>query len=204
MKIIRAERTDTDVFAKRELDHGACCFYSEDKKNRYYFKIRGRKATLYTNANRYIEEAIDEFLFYSGFIQIIQDVDGRVIAARTPNAPYLYEVAQIQPSQFYVNEEKLEGCKKWIKSHADIVIPIVQKDGKSISLDGHTRLRAALDLGYPRVYVYLSPYDDTIFHFVEEAIRRGITSVADMELVSDADYRRKWDQFCDDLFAGLP
>ena len=48
-------------------------------------------------------------------------------------------------------------------------IPIVIKEGNNISLDGHTRMRAALDLGFTSVYVYLDEFDETIFHFVDEA-----------------------------------
>lgn len=203
MKIIRAGIYDTDVFSQNELNHGACCFFTEDKKFKYFFEISGREATLFTNTEQYISQAIDEFLFYSGFIISIKDTDGRILATGTPNEPYLYEISKIQPSQFYVNKEKLERCKKWIKSYEDIIVPIVLKGGRSISLDGHTRLRAALDLGYTFVYVYLSDYDKTIFHFVDEAIRRRIYSVADMELVSDEDYKRRWDKFCDDFFERL-
>lgn len=204
MKIIRAETNDTDLFSVQELSHGACCFFTEDRISRYFFEIKGREATLFTNTEQYIREAIDAFLFYSGFLTSVQDANGKTLATRTPNKPYLCEVSKIQPSQFYVNQKKLENCKKWIKSHEDITIPIVRKDGKTISLDGHTRLRAALDLGYPSVYVYLSDYDETIFHFVDEAVRRGICRAADMELVSEEDYRLKWDRFCDDLFERLP
>jgi hypothetical protein len=203
MKIVRAGVNDTDIFSEHELNHGACCFYTEDRSFKYYFEIRGREATFFANTDQYISQAIDEFLFYSGFIVLIKDTCGRTLASRTPNEPYLCEISKIQPSQFYVNKEKLHSCKKWIQDHEDIIIPIVHREGKIISLDGHTRLRAAHDLGYTSVYIYISSYDETIFYFVDEAIKRGIYSVADMEVVSGEDYKLKWDQFCDDLFAKL-
>ena len=36
MEIIRAGLHDTDVFDKSKLDFGGCCFFTEDKLNRYY------------------------------------------------------------------------------------------------------------------------------------------------------------------------
>ncbi|MGI6239681.1 MAG: hypothetical protein ACOYI5_08665 [Christensenellales bacterium] len=204
MKMIRAEISGTDLFSEKELAHGACCFYTEDRKCKYIFAISGRGATLYANTDQYIDQAIEEFLFYSGFITSIRDAKGNVIAERTPSEPFLCDIKAIQPSQFYVNIEKLNRCKTWIKSQKDIIIPIIRKHDRIISLDGHTRLRAALDLGYASAYVYLSPFDKTIFHFVDEAIRRGIYGVRDMELVSGDEYKLKWDKFCDDLFADLP
>ena len=125
------------------------------------------------------------------------------MVTRTPNEPYLLELSKIQPSQFFINEKKLESCKKWIKTPEDILIPIVMRNGIPIALDGHTRMRAALDLGYTSVYVYPDEYDETIFHFVDEAIRRKIYNVWDMEIVSNDDYQIKWNKFCDDLFEGL-
>ncbi|MCL1786625.1 MAG: hypothetical protein FWG38_01455 [Defluviitaleaceae bacterium] len=150
-----------------------------------------------------MNEAIQEFLFYSGFITAVKDESGHVLATNAPNAPYLLDISHIQPSQFYINEKKLAACKGWIQGPEDILIPIAIRDGKNIALDGHTRIKAALDLGYTSVYVYTEPYDEGIFHFVDEALRRGITGVASMEVVSDVEYAVKWDKFCDDYFANI-
>ena len=203
MEIIRAELKDTDIFSAGELNFGACCFFTEDRAFRYFFEINGREATLFTDTDKYISQAIEEFLFYSSFILSVKDKDNRVLVTRTQNQPYLLEISKIQPSQFYINEKKLESCKKWIKSHEDIFIPIVIRNDKIISLDGHTRLRAALDLGYTSVFVYHDEYNDIIFYFVDEAVRRNVYSVSDMELVSDEEYGAKWNKYCNDLFDSL-
>ena len=202
MEIIRAGLNDTEIFSKDELDYGGCCFFSEDKLYKYFFRIKGREATLFANTKQYISQAIESFLFYSSFVTSIKDESGHTLITRTKCEPYLYEISKIQPSQFYISEKKLESCKKWITKLEDIFVPIVIKDGISISLDGHTRMRAALDLGYDSVYVYPDEYDETIFRFVDETIKRQISSVSDMELVSDEEYEIKWNKFCDDLFKG--
>ena len=203
MKIIRAGLHDTDIFSKDELVYGACCFFADDKVSKYFFKISGQEATLFSNTDRYISQAIDEFLFYSSFVLSVKDKDGRNLRTRTQNEPCLCEISKIQPSQFFINEEKLYNCKKWIKCPEDIFIPIAIKEGKNIALDGHTRMKAALDLGYTSVYVYPDEYDETIFHFVDVAEKRKINSVADMEIIGDGEYKIKWDKFCDDLFENL-
>jgi len=203
MEIIRAGLNDTDVFDRRKLDFGGCCFFTEDKLNRYFFEINGCQATLYANTDCYIKEAIEEFLFYSGFISIVNDENGRTLITRPQSTAYLCEISAIQPSQFYISEAKLASCKTWVRSREDIFVPVVINDGKHISLDGHTRMRAALDLGYTSVYVYEEEYDETMFHFVDEAVRRQIYSVSDMEVVSGEEYECKWNRFCDDLFARL-
>jgi len=203
MNIIRAEITDTDIFSKDKLKFGACCFFTEDRKHSYHFKINGQEATLYTDTKQYIPQAIEEFLFYSSFVATVKDEGGHALATRNPCKPYLCEIANIQPSQFFINQTKLECCKMWISCPEDIFIPIAVRDGKNISLDGHTRMKAALDLGYTCVYVYPDEYDNIMFHFADEAIKRKVNSVADMEIISAEDYEIKWNKFCDDLFKRL-
>jgi len=200
MKIIRANTNDTDIFSKEELAFGACCFYTENKAFRYFFKINGREAVLSANTDKFLKEAIDEFLFYSGFIISVKDACGNILMEKAQSKPYMHEILKIQPSQFYVSEKKLADCKKWIRSHEDIFIPIVIKDGICISLDGHTRMRAALDLGFASVYVYPDDYSEYIFHFSNEAKRRGIRSIFDMEIISDKEYALRWHKYCDDYF----
>ena len=200
MKIIRADSSDTDIFSEYELGFGACCFFTEGKTHKYFFEIKGREATLFSNTKQYIPQAIEEFLFYSGFVVTIKDENGNILLTRTKPEPFLLEIEKIQPSQFYINQKKLESCKKWIKCPEDVYIPIVTGNGKAISLDGHTRMRAAMDLGYACVYVYPDEHDEYIFYFADEAIKRRINSVSDMELVSDEDYKIKWHKFCDDFF----
>ena len=71
MKIIRAGANDTDMFNQDKLNLGACCFFTEDRQNKYFFKIENREATLFTDSQLYIPEAINKFLFYSGFVSVI-------------------------------------------------------------------------------------------------------------------------------------
>ena len=199
VKVLRAGFNDTDIFAKTDLELGGCCFFTEDRKFKYIFKIDGQEATLSANTNHYVSQVIDAFLFYSGFVTSIKDESGNILSTKELSEPYLFDIKKIQPSQFYINEKKLKSCKNWIKSNKDIFIPIVIKNDTCISLDGHTRMRAALDLGYDSVYVYLDDYDETIFNFTDEAIKRQIHSVYDMDIISDKEYEIKWNKFCDDL-----
>ncbi|MCL2558599.1 MAG: ParB/RepB/Spo0J family partition protein [Treponema sp.] len=201
MKIIRADEKDLDLFAADELRFGACCFFSEDRACKYFFVINGREATLRANSEKYISRAIDEFLFYSGFIVAIKDAAGAVLATRKPREPYPLKIADIQPSQFYLSETKLKSCKTWIKGPQDIFIPIAMREGRAISLDGHTRMRAALDLGFDFVNVYREDHDGLVFRFAEEAVRRQVNGVPDMRILNDDDYALKWHKFCDDFLA---
>jgi hypothetical protein len=200
MKIIRAGFNDTDIFSRDALNHGACCFFTEDRMNKFIFHIAGTEATLFADSTEYIETAINEFLFYSGFVTAVKDKSGHVIMNACCDKPYPMKISQIQPSQFYINEAKLISCKTWIKRTEDIFIPIVEKEGSRIALDGHTRMRAAIDLGFDSVYVYHDSYDENIFFFADEATQRNIHTVSDMEILSDENYKLKLDKYCEDFF----
>ena len=202
MEIIRANARDRDIFTEDELAFGGCCFCTEDRVHRFFFEINGREAVLHSGA-AFVDAAIDEFLFYSGFITTIRDGNGNVLRERKLSEPYLCGIMKIRPSQFYISEDKLAACKKWIKSREDVYIPVLIRNGETIAQDGHTRLRAALDSGFEAVYVYEEEYDPAIMHFVDEAGKRGIKSVADMEILSEEEYKLKWHKYCKDYFAGL-
>jgi len=201
MEIIRAGMDDTNMFSKEQLAHGACCFYTADKSIRYYFEIQGHEAILYAYEQKYINEVIDEFLFYSNFVTCIKHTNGHVLKQRDAIKLEPFAILKIQPSQFYINEQKLINCKSWIKSQEDIRIPVATIDGKVVSLDGHTRLRAALDLGYTHAYIYPDDCGDYTAAFVNEAINRNIFGIFDMAILPNDEYKVRWDKFCDYFLA---
>ncbi|MCL2235515.1 MAG: hypothetical protein FWB98_03615 [Defluviitaleaceae bacterium] len=201
MKILRAGFDDLDIFREDELNFGGCCFYSEDRAFRFYFEIDGQEATLHANTDQYLKKATDNFLFYSGFVNVVRDDKGNKIAAGDVGQLQMLEISQIQPSQFFVSQKKLEGCRKWITRPEDVKIPVVEWKGKRVSLDGHTRLRVALDMGFTHVYTYPEEYDGYTFQFAEEAEKHGILTISHVEVIGDEEYKIKWNKYCKDFFA---
>ena len=109
-------------------------------------------------------------------------------------------IEEIQPSQFYVDEDKIEAVKTFITSPKDIIIPVMKENGKYISLDGHTRLAAAIELGYDEVIAFCTEAGDYIFDFVNEAKKRGIHTPYDLKKVPHEEYEVVWNQFGDEFF----
>lgn len=155
--------------------------------------IRGAKRESYF-------KVIEEFRFYTPHITRFIDDCGHVIK-EYPKVPLLtLFLDQIQPSQFYVDEDKLAAISTFIYQPEDIIIQVMPFEDRYISLDGHTRLYYAVMKGWDTVRAIKVVSDDYIYGFVKEAKRRSILSPKDMVLVSHEEYVEKWVRFCEDFF----
>ena len=143
---------------------------------------------------------IEEFRFHAPHIVRFADARGETVAEFAPAELVEVGIGLIQPSQFYVDEEKLAAVSTFISGPGDIVIQAKRHGERYIALDGHTRLFLAVQRGYESVKAVLSESDDWVWAFVREARRRGINSPRDMELVSHEEYTELWDRYCDEVF----
>lgn len=197
--IKRIDHYEDDRFSKKVLyQHGAFLVngrpYEVEVTGSQSAVIRGEDAGLYP-------EIIDTFRFYAGHIRRFTDKDGKLVQEFPPVEIFRVGLEQIQPSQFYVDEAKLAAVKSFINAPEDIVIPVL-RDGKGyISLDGHTRLTAAIDLGHKEVCAFIDEDPGCIHGFVDEARKRGIHTPYDMKRVTHDEYDVLWNKFCDDYFA---
>lgn len=189
-------RFDKDIL----LQHGA---FLLDGETPCSFRITGRScASVFCPKALDLAEAIEEFRFYAPHIAEFYNADGQLIK-KYPDAEIIaLDLKEIQPSQFYASEEKVEAISTFIHSGEDIIVQIDKIDGSYVSLDGHTRLVYAVQNGWNQVYGCL--VDDAGEYtrgFVAEAKQRGVFTPYDIELVSQKEYEIKWHKFCDDYFA---
>lgn len=116
-------------------------------------------------------------------------------------------LVDIQPSQFYISEEKLEQIGRWFKPEnlsGFEAVPVKELDGQVIFTDGHTRAYAAWLAGLERIPLVwdADELDWEAYRLCAFASRkRGICSIADLKerVVSGADYERLWNGWCEVL-----
>lgn len=199
MKIERINNYHDERFCQEVLNqHGA---FLVDCKYPCQFKIiSDSEAVLYYHDLQKIDEIIDEFMFYSGHIHIFYDENGRLIKKKPSRKIFECFIDEIQPSQFYVDKDKISAVSSFIHKEEDIIIPICRLEGQYIALDGHTRLYYAYMKGYQKIKVYFDEYGDYVKEFVREAHHRNIYKIQEMKLLDHDDYEIKWNQFCDDFF----
>ncbi|MBD3192648.1 MAG: hypothetical protein GF308_18550 [Candidatus Heimdallarchaeota archaeon] len=124
---------------------------------------------------------------------------------------FTLELAKIQPSQLYINSEKLASVMAEI-DHSDPKLeeplPIKKLSGKIIFTDGHTRAFALHKLGVEKAPVFWDEDDldwEAYKICVEWCEQEGIYTIADLEnrVVNTKDYERLWYARCDKLHQQL-
>ena len=82
--------------------------------------------------------------------------------------------------------------------------PVTVLDGALCTLDGHTRLYTAWQMGIRTAMAFdspLEPEQKALFAgIVQEARRRGVFRVEDMALYSHEEQEEKWNGWCRDYF----
>lgn len=198
-KIQRINSYEDERFSKDILkEHGA--FIVDDKFKCSFKIINIDSAVMYFDKEINAQDLIDEFRFYSEHIINFYNEYMELIKAFPPLKIFDIGIMDIQPSQFFVDRDKVEAIRSFIEKEEDICIPVVKINNNIVSLDGHTRLFFAVKMGYSKVRAYYTGPGDYIDGFVEEARKRGVYSPYDLKLLSHEEYQIKWNKFCDDYF----
>ena len=197
MELKRINSYIDERFSKGSLlQHG--CFlvdnnpYEVEIISDYEAVIRGEDKALYS-------EIIEEFRFYTPHITRFFDVTGQLVKEYPQVQLMKLYLEQIQPSQFFVDKDKIAAVSTFIQDSKDIIVQVLPYEGRYISLDGHTRLYYAVTKGWHCVRAVIVPSDDWVYSFVTEAKKRGIYTPKDMTLVSHIEYEEKWNRFCDEF-----
>lgn len=199
MEIKRIDAYEDARFSKNALlQHG--CFLVEGEPyeieivSDFEAIVRGKDAAA-------CPQLIAEFRFYAPHITTFYSAEGRTLEERPRVQLLTIPMEDVQPSQFFVDKDKLAAIRTFIHKPQDVILQVLPHNGRYIALDGHTRLYHAVQKGWPTVRGMVETSDDYIFGFVNEAHARGIFTPSDMTLLTHADYETQWYGFCDAFFA---
>lgn len=197
--IKRIDSYEDERFSKTALQqHGA--YLVDDSP--YEIVITSRNKAVVNGAdNRLFDSLIEEFRYHAPHITEFVDRQGRQIKSFPPDDIVEIKLDSIQPSQFYIDEEKLNAIAAFIKTPEDVIVQVIKWNDRYISLDGHTRLFYADKSGFAYVKAVIVDDEDWVWDFVREANARNIYKVSDMTLLPHDEYEIKWNQFCRDFFA---
>lgn len=198
MEIQRIHDYKDKRFSENTLkQHG--CFLVNDEPFEIEI-ISEFEAIIHGKNMKYFEELIKEFRFYAPHITTFYDSSRRIVQKLTKLEILEIKLSEIQPSQFYVDKEKIDAIASFIGKEEDIIVQVIKYGNRYISLDGHTRLYYAVMRGFENVRAVISESNDYIYDFAKEAVRRGITTPHDLILVEHEEYCEKWYTYCDEYF----
>ena len=199
--IQRIDSYDDKRFDQAALNQHGC--FVVNGKFLYQIKIISKNSALIKGDEKYLSEVINNFRFFAEHIINFYSMDGKIIKKFRSPKIFKLHLDNIQPTQFYIDRKKLDAVKTFVKNSEDIIIPVAKYEDKYISLDGHTWLYLAYNLGFSFIYAFITEIFDGTDYFVKESSKRGIKAVKDMILLSHEDYILKWDKFCDEYFESL-
>lgn len=212
MDIKRIDSYEDSRFEEDILrQHGA--FLIDGKYPCSFRIVDERTAIVYCHDNLQLDEIIEEFRFFAGHVTRFCDEKGILLKEYPSVTIFDLPLGQIQPSQFYVDRDKLEAVSSFVERAEDVVIPVTRWEtvmtpvtqsedtDKYISQDGHTRMYCAYQKGIRTVKAFLAEEEGGyIKDFAEEARCRRIYAVSDMEVLSHEGYVEKWHRYCDEYF----
>lgn len=202
MDIIRVNSYSDPRFSQKVLNQHGCFLindlpYEVEIISTHEAIIRGQK-------RHFFLDLIEAFRFYTPHITVFYDENKNIIRTYSPVTLLTIPIRDIQPSQFYVDKEKVAAVSTFLTNPDDVIIQVLRHKDNHISLDGHTRLYYAVQRGWSHVRAVESHSDDYIFGFVHEAKKRGIYSPYNLTAISHEEYELKWNKFCDDFFSQPP
>ena len=198
MEIKRVTDYNNPIFSQIVLNQRGAFLIDEEP---YEIEIISSDSAFVKGKNRKnFKKLIEYFRYYSPHILNFFDENDKKIISFEKKPVLTLEVDKIQPSQFYIDEDKLNALKSFIKNSKDIVIQVVKSDEGYICVDGHTRLFIAFLKNFKTVYAIETEFDNDTNYFVSQAKKRNIFTIKDLKLVSHNDYKNLWIDFCNSYF----
>ena len=198
MEIKRVTEYNNSLFSQIVLNQRGAFLIDEEP---YEIEIISNDSAFVRGKNRKnFKKLIEYFIYYSPHINNFFDENNKKIISFEKKPVLTLEVDKIQPSQFYIDEDKLNALKSFIKNSKDIVIQVVKSDEGYICVDGHTRLFIAFLNNFKTVHAIETEFDNDTNYFVSQAKKRNIFTIKDLKLVSHNDYKNLWIDFCNSYF----
>lgn len=198
MEIKRVTDYNNPIFSQIVLNQRGAFLIDEEP---YEIEIISSDSAFVKGKNRKnFKKLIEYFRYYSPHILNFFDENDKKIISYEKESILTLEIEKIQPSQFYIDEDKVNALKSFIKNSNDIIIQVIQSDEGYICVDGHTRLFIAFLKNFKTVHAIETEFDNYTNYFVSQAKKRNIFTIKDLKLVSHSDYKKLWLNFCNSYF----
>lgn len=197
MDIIRVDSYYDNRFSQKILNQKGCFLLDNE-----FFEVEiisRREAVIRGSDKEKYKYVIERFMYYSPHITKYYDELNNLIIEYPKKEIICIPINKIQPSQFYIDEDKIKAISTFIDKKEDIIIQVMKWKDIFISLDGHTRLFYAIQNGWDSVYTVIEEDKKWALDFVKEAQKRNIYSIKDLKILSHYEYEINWYKFCNNF-----
>lgn len=120
------------------------------------------------------------------------------------NAIVWVKASKLQPSQFCINEEKLNALTKEFNMDLFEPVPIKKMGQDTVMMDGHTRTCYLIQQGFKKIPTVEEPSVlnwDAYTINVRDCKEKGIRSALDLVncIVPSEIFQQNWDKYCDSV-----
>lgn len=199
MEVKRINNYHDSRFSQKVLNQHGCfeigeALFEVEIISNHEAIVRGTDSSLF-------EMVIESFRYYNPHIYLYYDEYQTRIKQYEKVLPFWISLKEIQPSQFYVDQEKVAAVSNFIQREEDIIVQVVKDKQRYIAVDGHTRLYYAAKYQFSKVKAILCEKEDYLDDFVKEAMKRGIQTPQDLILLPHLEYEKQWKQYCEQYFS---
>lgn len=112
---------------------------------------------------------------------------------------FMLPINKLQPSQFYLSEQKVEAVRRWFTKETLKPLPVKRLGERIFLTDGHSRAFVAYEQGMTEVPVV---WDEDDWPFYDACVlaceERGVFTVKDLKhrQLSPREFEEKWLGFC--------
>ena len=193
MKIIRDY--ESTVYSNKNRLLGQCFTVIENNIKYYFeFDIRGYEAYIKYDRITLVDNVIEEFRKYFGYINIFYNEDRTYYRAFDDTFTFKLPINIIQPSKFFINKDRLDSISKYLEDK-EVYIPVTIIDDEYVAINGHTRLYAKMLEDAKMVNVYMSDYiPSNLDDFVYMAKENNILKISQMEILENDEYNSYMEQ----------
>lgn len=200
MKITRINDYDNPDFEPLVLFQH-CAYYIDEVPCSIKI-IDSTTAIIDTNFSGNLAPVIDEFRIHAYNITNFYTKNMVLIESLPEITLNEFSIDELKPSQFYINELKLDAIKQWLNVESEVIIAITKIGNNLIIADGHTRLFRAKELGYQTVKTYFIEQEKYLYDFYNAAQEKEIYEIKDLQVISNEEYLIKWLGYCKQYFEG--
>ncbi len=141
------------------------------------------------------DKLIQEFLWLSPFVKSIF-VDGDMIFNENAREIKKVLIDELIPNQYSIAQSKYNNVKSWLSRVEELVVGAFEYQNNFYVIDGHSRLKAAKELGMKECFIYEEQQTPFFVELIDWCREKGVANIDDVVINPDSVHQIEWIDRC--------